>query len=538
MKKSGFTLIELLVVIVIIGIFTTISVPLIRKYIDKNNEQYYDSLVSELISMTKSYFAVQADELPKGQIENNISVYNKTISLQKLEDSGYVTNDVVDTKGNSCNEKSYVIVSNESNNYSYQACLICNGKSYTPNVCNSDGSVVSGSKADVVCKFTGPFKDDYSTALYSIKKDSSSYYILKCGDRSVQKIENLQLDINKYLQNYTIINVLKSVDSSNNHDGYLYKIKAVGSSLTGDGNLILKAGTMRNSIGNENGKIISDKIYVDNEKPNITIVSAVSTLPTEKEAALNITAKITDNFKVVAYTDPTKIPITSDSTWKETSKQLKTIEINLTKIEEEGTYYIGAKDDAGNISSKKIIVTLSDWSKDKEEICNKDNTILCKYRETFKKEERTVTSTDNCYPYSYGCQVSERCVYWGTCYSGWDCTSYSNHSFDNSSECSSMCDGDFDTNTTYYTQCSFASATKNCRYKRCDRSSWGCCRAYESYEHDCLTGYNTCATKFTDTITTYTDECTNVNSIYYGTPWTTLCTKITYYQTREFNYSE
>ena len=128
-KKKAFTIIELLIAIMIIGILAIIAVPLVGRYLENGKQNYYEALGNELEVMARNYFTDNRKELPRGQLnDNGGTIYYKVLTLEELEKANYVTNEVVDTNKNSC-EQSYIAIENDKNgNYEYQVCLVCDGE--------------------------------------------------------------------------------------------------------------------------------------------------------------------------------------------------------------------------------------------------------------------------------------------------------------------------------------------------------------------------------------------------------------------------
>lgn len=116
MNNKGFTLIELIGVIVLIAIVGIVASLSIGNYTSYGFSTINDQLDKQLVLSAKMYYTDNKVELRK--------LGNKIISYETLKSSGYITNDMVDYDGNSC-DKSYVVVYMEDNKYKYAGCIIC-----------------------------------------------------------------------------------------------------------------------------------------------------------------------------------------------------------------------------------------------------------------------------------------------------------------------------------------------------------------------------------------------------------------------------
>lgn len=116
MNEKGFTLIEFIAIIVLIAIVGIVASLVIGNYISYGFSTVNDQLDKQLVLSAKMYYADNKVELRKPG--------NKIVSYETLKSGGYITNDMVDYDGNSCN-KSYVVVYMENNKYKYAGCIIC-----------------------------------------------------------------------------------------------------------------------------------------------------------------------------------------------------------------------------------------------------------------------------------------------------------------------------------------------------------------------------------------------------------------------------
>ena len=119
-NKKGFSLVELLAVITILGILSVISIASYTKYVEMVRKEKEENNKNIAVMATKSYLQANREYLPQavGELVE--------IKVTELKNNNYITEDLVDRKGVSCNEKSYVRVSKESENkYIYDPHIIC-----------------------------------------------------------------------------------------------------------------------------------------------------------------------------------------------------------------------------------------------------------------------------------------------------------------------------------------------------------------------------------------------------------------------------
>ena len=109
LNKAGFTLIELLAVIVILGILMLIAIPSVTKYIDSSKKKTY-------ITNAQLYIDAVRNDVIAGEIK---SPKNNSVSMVYLSDITLEKGNNKSPYGEYIEDKSYVLVVNQSNSLSY-----------------------------------------------------------------------------------------------------------------------------------------------------------------------------------------------------------------------------------------------------------------------------------------------------------------------------------------------------------------------------------------------------------------------------------
>ena len=120
MKRKGFTLVELLIVIVILGIITGISIPLIRNIREKNQNKEYSNYIESLEYSAKLYMDSHKEDLFILDGDEGCAI----IEYDELEKKGLLKD--IGINNVSCNNRNtFVAVEKKGNEYTYKINLQC-----------------------------------------------------------------------------------------------------------------------------------------------------------------------------------------------------------------------------------------------------------------------------------------------------------------------------------------------------------------------------------------------------------------------------
>ena len=122
--KRGFTLIEIIGAIVILGIIAIIAFSTYTSSLRGFRENYYTGLTRTVEKSGEEFFNDNRNYRPSK------TLFAQEVTLSTLETMNYIDK-VVDYNGDSCYNKSYVLVVKEGKDkYSYHTCLICGEDGY------------------------------------------------------------------------------------------------------------------------------------------------------------------------------------------------------------------------------------------------------------------------------------------------------------------------------------------------------------------------------------------------------------------------
>ena len=113
MKRKGFTLIELLSVLVLLGMISLITIPVVDKILKENREKLYQTNIKMIEDGAKSWAANNIFDLPKEGEEIVLTVCD-------LEKSGFIEIDVRNPKnGELFYKDSYVTITKDDYGFNY-----------------------------------------------------------------------------------------------------------------------------------------------------------------------------------------------------------------------------------------------------------------------------------------------------------------------------------------------------------------------------------------------------------------------------------
>ncbi len=212
LNKKAFTLVEILAVVAILAILATLVIPSVTKYLKGGKEDYDENLKKQLILVAKNYYAENRDRLPKK--DGSISSY---VTLKELISLKYTSKDFIDSKGNNCNNDTYVTarLNLESDNIDYYACMKCGEEKYYDD--DENCKLLSNTESDpdnpdktvdygITCNVAA-VNGTYSIAKLSIKsensditkiqwkKDSGKWNTLDIANESNKRKINKEVDV-------------------------------------------------------------------------------------------------------------------------------------------------------------------------------------------------------------------------------------------------------------------------------------------------------------------------------------------------------
>lgn len=255
MKKKGFTLAELVGVIVLLGLITIISFPLLLNHI-KNSSNNLDKATQDLIIANASnYLEENKSDFPKK--EGNVYC----ITLGTLVDSGKLSYDLKDTKGEKLSLDKFIQVKVEDKKYNYLITDTCQSSNYQePILRGADPKLGSGMIAVTINDNGIVNKADVTTKWYSYE-DKMWANAVTVTDDSREKYMNAEVgtiiaesDILTYLvwiprYKYKLWNV----DNVANSGADLSQIREI--------NVIFESKGNTKSLGNSNGTYLTHPAF-------------------------------------------------------------------------------------------------------------------------------------------------------------------------------------------------------------------------------------------------------------------------------------
>lgn len=175
--NKGFTLIELLGVILLVGILLGITITAVMKFIDRARTEQLKSQEKTVTMAAQNYLQENRSLLPKSIGETT------TIPVSMLKKNKYLTENIKNSKNESCMENSYISVYKSSKTkYVYKPYLFCGDKTGTSTIASSTPTI----KIDFVDSIGNSIADDSSI----LEKVSEARFVIlfSGGTRDGQKV--------------------------------------------------------------------------------------------------------------------------------------------------------------------------------------------------------------------------------------------------------------------------------------------------------------------------------------------------------------
>lgn len=296
-SKKGFTIIELLAAVVIVGIIISLAIIAINKYILQGRNAVDNQLEKQLILASKNYFNDNKTKFI------NIDEKGVVVWYTTLKAENYMSNDLVDSNGNSC-AKSYVVVSKDKTKYSYIGCIMCDNDGYN----NTKDKKECSESLDnnIYCQWTDQNGNKLNKTYLGVKKNNQVTLKLTCKGKGIKFVNGSTLDVKNKNMFSSELGNLEKLDYLPYHNS---KKELV--SFTSN----IKYTTLPNSNGNgvvsfnENSAYVVDNsgqkvpnvltsydgIVIDGEGPSCTLSGPY------KDSSLKTSVKAVKNGSVVYY---------------------------------------------------------------------------------------------------------------------------------------------------------------------------------------------------------------------------------------------
>ena len=295
-SKKGFTIIELLAAVVIVGIIISLAVIAINKYILQGRNTVDSQLEKQLVLAAKSYYTDNKTKLITNE-DTGVVVWYTTLRAEN-----YMTNDLVDSDGNSC-AKSYVVVKKDNTKYSYSGCVLCDNNGYN----NTKGKKECSEslKNNIYCEWTDVNGNKLDKTYLGVKKKNQVTLKLTCKGRGIKfsKGES-SLDVNNMIStnfgSVSRIDYDAPINNKNEVTSFVSNVKYT-TLPNADGNDVVSfkenSAYVLDNIGQKipNEAAIYDGIIIDGKGPSCSLTGPY------KDSGLKTSVKAVKSGTTVYY---------------------------------------------------------------------------------------------------------------------------------------------------------------------------------------------------------------------------------------------